>query len=647
MSDIPLRTRPAIVDSFDPDSNTVTYRFADFSDGIRHTSIAPHPFVSNGWGIFAGPTPNTCMLMTHSGSSGHIPVATKPHSAYSPLSGSITNMQVTERKYPRLEPGDLVLQGLAGSKITLTKSGIQLKNTGDTYITYDANLGISNEYFKHKYINTEAYRSISGTIKRDLRSRPRESELNADKLFSLDYEQELTIIGRNPELRNLTLTSRTSRSSEEAAIRNPALAEHRLHVYEYALSEMTGTLAEERDRLPPETDPSFLNQPSRRDLRRTDVLNMGPQVPNMLYEQIIGTTVDIYGNILDLNRNKILFAAKGDDKKGEANEKNSSQNLGALDLETNLKLLRRSVKYHLELNSKKKDTSFKAAQLDAGDGLDAIGYSHSRFTIDVDGEGLTKINIPSSSNTGNIPLLSRYINTYDKPNNDDSQNANNVSYVDETQTDIQHFGFGSGEGNDLGPDYAPPDILTENTTVKYRTAYHDIIATAKDTGVTEPISDTLGKSITDAQKANAGGRSLHANLDGSAELNIGRDVVDNKSLVLDTAGSAVVRVGKDKNDNSLVTELDGNIYVQVGGSAVGEDEIVDNPQFTIKIKSGDDTNTISIGEEGITIFSGKNTPMHIKAGSDLTLEAAGTVRLKGNTVDINEQRVINPTGREI
>ncbi len=576
MTSIPLRARPAIVESFDPDSNTVTYLFSDFSDGIRHTSPAPHPFVSNGWGIFTGPTRNTCMMMTHSGASGHIPVATRPHLAYSGLSGSITDMQITERKYPRLEPGDIVLQGLAGSKISITKSGVQIRNTGQTYITYDSALGISNEYFKQKYINTESHRLISGSIKRDLRGTPRSSEINADKLFGLDYEQELSIIGRNPDLRNLTLTSNSPSSSQDAAIRNPALAEHRTHIYEYALSEMIGNAAEETARLPSGTDPSFLNQPSRRDMRRTDVLNMGLQVPNMLYEQIIGTTVDIYGNILDLNRNKILFGTKND-----ANNRNSEGNLGVLDIETNLKLLRRSIKYHLELNSRKSDTSFKAAQLDKGDGLDRIGYSHSRFTIDVDGEGLTKINIPSSSNTGNIPLLSRYINTYKEINKDKSVNTNDISYIDPSRTDIQHFGFGSSATIELEPDYAPPDILNNNATVKYGTAYHNIVTTAADTGVVEPVSTTISNSIGGNQQANAGGRSLHANLDGSAELNVGRDVVDGKSLVLDTAGSAVIRVGKDLNDNSLVSELDGNIFVKVGGSAVADGYIVDNPQFTI------------------------------------------------------------------
>ncbi len=57
--------------------------------------------------------------------------------------------------------------------------------------------------------------------------------------------------------------------------------------------------------------------------------------------------------------------------------------------------------------------------------------------------------------------------------------------------------------------------------------------------------------------------------------------------------------------------------------------------------------TISIGEDGITISSGANTPINIRAGSDLTLEASRNIHINGRTIDFNGQRIVNPTGREI
>jgi len=63
-----------------------------------------------------------------------------------------------------------------------------------------------------------------------------------------------------------------------------------------------------------------------------------------------------------------------------------------------------------------------------------------------------------------------------------------------------------------------------------------------------------------------GGVSANINLEGSLEMSVGGDNVDNKSLILDTAGSLVMWLGKDKNNRSMIFQSDGSVLVNVGGS---------------------------------------------------------------------------------
>ena len=482
-----------------------------------------------------------------------------------------------------------------------------------------------------------------------MRSKPREIEANADKLLSIDYDNELSIVGRNPGIKSQKLTSKSSIASETVSFRNPALAEHRTMVYEYALKDMVEDFGKEVERLADDSSRDFLSQPYRRDMSRTDVLNLGMHLPNILYENIIGTTVDVYGNILDINRNKILFSSEG-----ESGERGSPQGADGTALDTNLALLRRSIKYHFELNSRKTKQVFVPPKLDTVEDPDAsigTGYSHSRFSIDIDGEGQLKINVPASSNTGNIPLLSRYVNSYDKSS---EETRNNGQFRDENRVDIQHFGFGSGEGIPLDASYSPTDILS-NTEFAYKTAYHDILQTASQADLGDIITPHLRNSVTDPSP-NAGGRSVHANIDGSIEVNVGRDVADKKSIVLDTAGSVISRIGMDKNSRSVISQLDGNVFIQVGGDHVSEDEPNDSPvvKIFVKVKSADNGtsgfHTVTLDSAGIHFESSPDTDIEIKSGGDLKLRAEGQTLLSGAAIAFygnDGQRLVLPTGMEI
>lgn len=164
-----------------------------------------------------------------------------------------------------------------------------------------------------------------------------------------------------------------------------------------------------------------------------------------------------------------------------------------------------------------------------------------------------------------------------------------------------------------------------------------------------------------------GGVSANVNLEGSLELSVGKDSVDEKSLVLDTAGSLVMWLGKDKNKRSMIFQSDGDVLINVGGSYTPNSNPEAEPQFNpgrfdlrvnVVDKGFHDSNEtrskkqattssddpyssdylISIGSHGLVISGMKAaTPMIIRNDGDLMLESAsGKLILKGNQVETVE-----------
>lgn len=220
--------------------------------------------------------------------------------------------------------------------------------------------------------------------------------------------------------------------------------------------------------------------------------------------------------------------------------------------------------------------------------------------IDIDKEGQFKINIPASSEKGNVPLLTRYENrsSFDP---DDNNNPNKLLY-NEDNLDIYLDSFaaskiellddsrkyseekGSIKLEDSDGEFAPIDRITE-AHIKHGTAHHDIMNTcwalqnnqfldyqygtsanltvdiSKIPILEDIVSDTI---IVSGPNANAGGRSGQINFDGMLEFNIGANTVDRQSLWLDLAGGSVINLGRDKKLRSAVIGADGDVYMQVG-----------------------------------------------------------------------------------
>lgn len=587
-------------------------------DRMPDNGIEPCDLPPVGWGIYSLPKRNTRVLVGYGYREKPFIVSVLPSSSFAQdftSSSNTTNISVDDVQYPKLESGEVSIQGLKNSQLYFKKDGDISLIFGRSQISY-SNQDIYIEDVKSHYSNTESGRSIAGIIKRDLRKTVSDTNKTTDKLSSTAYELVLSQIGKNPIYRTAVVTNNLNNPGE--VMRNPALVEEHRITYEFARSYMIGSSDEEKDRVFQNTqDKEFLNQPDRRDMSRTDVLNLNDVFRNNLIEEVRGTIVDRYGNILDLNRNIINYSSFNDNSDAL---KNKNQRTDLEDL-----YLRRSIKYHFEINARK-DKKFGAPSYNSIDGPDVNnGYPHSRWFVDVDGEGLTKVNIPASSDAGNIPVLTRYVNTsLEKGDFTDSFRDTDNS----PPRDVTHLPFGNNaSGISVSGTYLPPKVS------KVVTAYHDITSTAQD--ITTPIMTT--SLSNDVGTQNAGGRSVHANLDGSLELNVGRDYVDHKSVIIDTSGSVISRIGKDKNNNSIISQIDGHISVQIGGDTISNSVATENPVTDPNIKIYVKTATgnfdkIEITKDAIVIESAPNKNIVFKSGNNLILDAVGQTFVGGEAI---------------
>lgn len=646
--------RLAVIDNIDYANQIVSIKYIDRPSQKLYQCPLPHPSVfGNGNGIFVKPVKGTLVAVSHTYREAPIIVSYLPISSFAKdLTDSANTSQFfyNYTQYPSLDDGEIAVSN-AESTLLFDKRGNIITKFGDSFV-YLSKKNIASELVADKYVNTSASLKISGEIKRDLRTKVKISDVDVDKLSSIDYDSKLSIIGRDPTKTVTYITSNaggTVQSSADKIFRNPAFVENREVFYEYSRDYQVSYISNnpeesiESTRYKNDGTKIDLVQSDRRDLSRANILNLNPIAYNSLIEKVYGNLVDRYGNVLDLNRNVISYTTLVSDASIYLQDPPQYQE----------QFLRRAIKLHLEINSRKKiDKEFVYNSVNSVEEK-YIGHTHSRWSIDVDGEGLTKINIPSSSDNGNIPLLTRYSNTSLAAKN------NTTSFRSENNIDVLHLAFGNKEsGIDLPSEYSPEDKGDRFTgeKIKYRTAYHDIVNTASD--LFEDNQKALNTNLSNSFSgfSNAGGRSLHANLDGSLELNIGRDNIDGKSIIVDTSGGIISRVGRDNKNNSVVSQLDGNIKIKIGGDHIESQEKHKQPTVKIYIESvvpdedgyceTSNTNTrvdiIEVNCQGIFIRGAINKDIVVHSQANLVFKAEKDVLVHGKSIfmygDYNEEK---------
>jgi len=158
---------------------------------------------------------------------------------------------------------------------------------------------------------------------------------------------------------------------------------------------------------------------------------------------------------------------------------------------------------------------------------------------------------------------------------------------------------------------------------------------------------------------NPGGKSANINFEGAVDVSVGKDVHDQKSLVLDTAGSVIAWFGKDRNGRSLIVQTDGSVAVNVGGFGTADGaESFKKGKFDLRVNVTDKGKLserepparlmaaggkhasdyiISISEHGLVIAGMKpGAPMVIRNDGDLALESSGKLSLTASSVEVRE-----------
>jgi hypothetical protein len=155
---------------------------------------------------------------------------------------------------------------------------------------------------------------------------------------------------------------------------------------------------------------------------------------------------------------------------------------------------------------------------------------------------------------------------------------------------------------------------------------------------------------------NPGGKSANINFQGAIDVSVGKDNYDQKSLVLDTAGSVIAWFGEDAAGRSLVVQTDGAVAVNVGGRGFANgastwkqgrfdlrvnvtDKGVVGQKWSPKRAGGDNASDyiISISDAGLVIAGMKpGAPMIIRNQGNVSIESSGKLTLGGSSVEIRE-----------
>lgn len=651
--------------SFNEDTGTLSVKLNNAPVSSTNTPVsvqAPHSlFYNNGLFIGTRPDPGTPVVVGQGSGGEHFFVAF--------LAENIDNV-------PFLRSGELLITANDETKISLdNRNNIRIGSDGNR-IHINTTQNYMSRNLQNDYKFTQASRKIEGTIKRDL---IRNTNYDQDsKLESDDYDAEFYTISMDPSASTSPIISGSSK--------NPAFVEQRETLYEFQYQSNIGDDLSESSIYSDTGTKGNKNYtyPNRRT-SRADTLSLSLVAPNYLMEIIRGTVVDIFGNILDLNRNPLPVGKEQNTIQGDKSTDKVKSFLAIRALE------RKSLAYHWEINARK-DLTGKSGQVVLPDIESNDDYSRdrSRFFIDVDKEGQFKINIPASSESGNVPLQTRYEN-YSTYGQEDSGNPNKLIQLDDNR-DIFQDSFAAealtaqaggflpnstdGRRGSItletgdGANAAPKDRITDQH-IMHGTVYHDILQTCflhqnndflnYQAGEVDPLTVDLSlipelenvvsnKIITDGPNANAGGRSGSINMDGSLEMNIGANTVDRQSLWLDTAGGIVANIGRDINGRSIVAATGGDVYLQIGGFGISADSrfadlnngILEGILDLRVMGSGGYCHMLRIDKYGVTILTPGAMKIHSK--KDLTLTSDKDIRIECNTLVLQERMHLKTFG---
>ena len=576
------------------------------------------PYVSPDGSILAGyPEPQTPVMLQQGQTGWYIMGYSRPYRVFdqdnSSSGGGILGDIMADFK-----PNRILIQGKKAANRIYLESPSNDNPRGNNEIVagnavsnfqLDIRRDIICHDFASEYSFTHAHREIIGTVKRDIKDNSLRG-IEYSILTDRQYDDTLWEVGMDP-------SQMPSPSSFSGNIRNLPLAENRKVLYEFeSISPEQDFEADnlEISKLDPNYNrkaPTTVQRPNSRAI--TFDLNL--HYPNHLFEEIIGTGVDSFGNVIDLNRAALPLG------KGDLSFSDNADNDNAFVKIRNEH--RKAIAYHFELNSRKENGATQKVPRGengipdpsvSGESLlgvyeplsvndvDNYARDRSRFFLDIDKEGQFKLNVPMSSETGNVPLHTRYVSSPVLAFDNKEAETPNDLFLEDEGIDIYLENYTNNSVNEgvalkgLEGQVGPIDRFT-GEPMRLNVVYHDIASVgyqfSKKRIENDPVGNliryqpdsSLNKRQGEIQfdkfitpeinitgpNANAGGRSGTMNFDGFISCSIGANTVDRQSLWLDTAGGIVSTIGRDRNGVSYLGQMDGDMLIQIGGLNIDTD----------------------------------------------------------------------------
>lgn len=685
------------------------------SDNITDVPI---PFVGNsdGTGCFVGLKEGTLVIAGYTSSESSVSVAIL---SFLPNESLISQLSIPSDapydsiKYPSLSSGEVILRGSRGSELSLDdKGGLIIDTTFGTGISLKR-YGVNTAgyfVFNDNIIYTNGGRTIWGSVKR------RSSIKKIDSAGNLFAD---TDIHASSYVRGLFKGSRALDISTLGMKRNPALSEYHQVINEFTTDSMFSGFDDEYDRIMNNLKYSDSNDTYKRN---RDALNALHMAEHELIEIIAGNVVDITGQVLDINYHPILFGTNGyqvpndrilenieearrKSRRGIGYHFQLSTNALKTDKSTSSKSFSLDIDKEGSFNLHVPKTSFSG---NISYPSDANFTKNNNQILSVPAAPSYREPIPVTlrDESGNVvyPKTSRmYRDTGVRFDNSDGQYFENTSGASNVRinTTKYHNMYSAAEmliANTISEIYVPevftdssgnvvelsndkpfevseiPDSGYTRSAIKIspqKSAINsggDVVVAGNFYSKSNPILsnsfktnlvDGLPISEQESGKISAGGRSANINFDGSAEMSIGFDDADNKSLVLDTAGSIIAWLGKDKNGRSAIVQTDGDMLINIGGSydkpSSNDDipimnkgrldirvNVVDKKHVGVESGTPDDRSDsdyiISISENGLVVAGmNRDKPMVFRNHGQILIESAGNdVVLKGTQVKIVE-----------
>jgi hypothetical protein len=171
---------------------------------------------------------------------------------------------------------------------------------------------------------------------------------------------------------------------------------------------------------------------------------------------------------------------------------------------------------------------------------------------------------------------------------------------------------------------------------------------------TKITDNKISLEETVAGQVSTGGVSANMDFEGSVEVSVGSDEADGKSIVLDTAGSLLVWLGKDSNNRSLVLQSDGSVLMNIGGSYSDSSSkpqlnpgrfdlrvnVTDRGFYSPDIPQPDTSESvgkcdyiISISESGLVICGGTEKPLLLRNKGEIMIESESNIALHGKEIN--------------